>query len=96
MRFRDGDKLPSPRHRSRSMRRKKVRTPGGRLVTHYSRRKPSKPVCASCGALLSGCWSERTSKVKSKTKRRPERPYGGYLCSRCLRLSYKSSVRGSE
>ncbi|MFB0560779.1 MAG: 50S ribosomal protein L34e [Candidatus Lokiarchaeia archaeon] len=78
------------------MRRKKVRTPGRRLVTHYSRRKAGKPICASCGAPLPGCWSERTSNAKSKTQRRPERPYGGYLCSRCLKSFYKSSIRGSE
>ncbi|MGQ9719953.1 MAG: 50S ribosomal protein L34e [Candidatus Jordarchaeum sp.] len=88
--------MPSPRYRSRSMIRRKVRTPGGKLVTHYSRRKANKPVCASCGAHLPGSWSQSTSNLKSKTQRRPERPYGGYLCSKCLKLFYKSSVRGSE
>nr|MDO8081949.1 50S ribosomal protein L34e [Candidatus Freyarchaeota archaeon] len=88
--------MPSPKYRSRSMLRKKVRTPGGIPVTHYSRKKANKPVCASCGAPLPGCWSERTLDAKSKTQRRPERPYGGYLCSRCLKLFYKSSIRGSE
>ncbi|MEX2725275.1 MAG: 50S ribosomal protein L34e [Candidatus Freyarchaeota archaeon] len=90
------NKLPSPKYRSRSMLRKKVRTSGGKLVTHYRRKKANKPVCASCGALLSGCWSESVSHLKSKTQRRPDRPYGGYLCSKCLKSFYKISVRGSE
>ncbi|MEM2145897.1 MAG: hypothetical protein QW279_11085 [Candidatus Jordarchaeaceae archaeon] len=88
--------MPSPKYRSRSMLRKKVRTPGGNLTPHYSRKKADKPVCASCGAFLPGCKSESAQNVKSRTQRRPERPYGGYLCPRCLRLLYKNSVRGSQ
>lgn len=88
--------MPSPKYRSRSMLRKKVRTPGGNLTPHYNRKKTGKPVCTSCGALLHGCKSEYISGAKSRTQRRPERPYGGYLCPRCLKLLYKNSVRGSQ
>jgi large subunit ribosomal protein L34e len=87
--------MPSPKYRSRSMLRKKVITPGGKLASHYNRKKANKPVCASCGTLLHSCKSERLD-TKSRTQRRPERPYGGHLCPRCLKLLYKSNVRGSQ
>ncbi|MBV1767120.1 MAG: 50S ribosomal protein L34e, partial [Methanobacterium sp.] len=29
----------------------------------------------------------------SKTKKRPNRPYGGYLCSECARKHFKKEAR---
>ncbi len=73
--------------KSRTFRRVKVKTPGGRTVTHYRKRKPAKAKCASCKAPLKGVPRERPYKIKrlAKTKKRPERPFGGVLCSRCAR-----------
>lgn len=79
--------MVAPRYRSRRMRRVHVKTPGGRLVLHHERRKPGKPQCSDCGEYLKGVAHGIESKVRklSKTQRRPERPYGGVLCSKCLR-----------
>ena len=70
-----------------SLRQIFVKTPGGKTVVHYKRKKPSKAHCAECGAVLSGVAREIPSKIKniSKTAKRPQRAYGGMLCSRCAR-----------
>ena len=75
--------LPAPRYRSRSLRRRKVRTPGGKLVVHYSKRDNDWAHCAICGAPLFGV--PKDPKEYPKSSRRPERPYGGYICASCLR-----------
>ena len=75
------------KHKSRTYRRVKKVTPGGRNVIHYEKRKPSKAHCAECGAVLPGVASERPYKMQNmpKTAKRPERPFGGVLCSKCAR-----------
>jgi large subunit ribosomal protein L34e len=71
------------------------RTPGGQNVLRYKKKKPSKHVCAECGAILHGVPRGRPYEIKklSKTKRTPNRPFGGYLCSKCLRKHFKSEAR---
>ena len=79
--------MPQPYKRSRSLRRVYVKLPGGRVTMHYRKRKPGKAKCGNCHALLKGTLRERPNKMSNlpKTKKRPERPYGGNLCSRCMR-----------
>ncbi len=83
------------KQKSRTFRRISKKTPGGKLVTHYERRKPAKAICTMCGNVLKGVIQAIPSKVKaeSKTKRRPERPFGGVLCSACTRNVLKQKVR---
>ena len=83
-----------PALRSRSLRRRQLRTPGGRTVTHYEKRKPGPARCAVCGRPLAGVPRLRSSKLRKlpKTAKRPERPYGGYLCHRCLTRLLKASI----
>lgn len=61
--------------------------PGGRTALHYKERKPGKAKCGNCGSILQGVPRERSLKMHKmpKTEKRPERPYGGNLCSRCMR-----------
>ena len=79
--------MPEPYKRSRSLRRLKKKVPGGRTVTHYKKKKPKAARCGNCNAVLKGVLRERPFKMQTlpKTKKRPERPYGGNLCSRCMR-----------
>ncbi len=79
--------MVAPRFRSRRFRRVHVKTPGGSVKLHHERRRPGKPQCADCGKYLKGVIRGIISKVRktSKTQRRPERPYGGVLCSKCMR-----------
>ncbi|MBI2129611.1 50S ribosomal protein L34e [Candidatus Woesearchaeota archaeon] len=81
--------------KSRTFRRVFVKTPGGKTVIHYEKRKPSKAHCANCGSVLSGVPRERPFKMMKmgKTEKRPERPYGGMLCSKCMRLKIKESIK---
>ena len=87
--------MTAPRLRSRSLRRIFTKVPGGRTKLHYKKRKPEGAKCGSCGDLLKGVPREfpfRISKM-AKTKKRPERPYGGVLCSRCMRLAILDKTR---
>ncbi|MBU0530824.1 MAG: 50S ribosomal protein L34e [Candidatus Aenigmatarchaeota archaeon] len=86
--------MPRPALRSRSMRRVKKKTPGGRSVIHYSKKKPKPAVCASCKAKLHGVPRDLPYKIGklAKTKKRPERPFGGHLCSKCARHAIKSTL----
>ena len=72
-----------------------VKASGGRTVIQYRKKKPNAAKCASCGAKLSGTLRERPYKMKTlpKTKKRPERAYGGYLCSKCSR---KKIIQGAR
>ena len=85
------------RYKSRQAHRMlSVKVPGGRTVIHFKKKKPSKAKCASCGKVLSGVPRERPHKMRkmSKTKKRPERPYGGKLCSKCTRKLLRAKARG--
>jgi len=83
------------KHKSRTFRRVFRKTPGGRVALHYRKRKPKKNRC-SCGALLKGVPRERPYKMMTmaKTKKRPERPYGGVLCTKCMRKKIIEEARG--
>lgn len=87
--------MPEPYKRSRSLRRLQIKVPGGITKTHYRKRKPGKAKCGSCEALLKGVPRERSLKMSKmqKTKKRPERPYGGNLCSKCSRLLIVEKAR---
>jgi len=80
--------------KSRTFRRIKKRVVSG-TVTHYTKRKPAKCKCANCSVPLKGVKSDLPSKIQklSKSERRPERPFGGVLCSQCARKEHKKSAR---
>lgn len=83
--------------RSRSLKRTQKKVPGGRTVTHYKKKKVSQAKCAKCGKPLQGVPRKRPSELKKlpKSQRRPDRPYGGNLCSECMREVFREKVRGS-
>lgn len=77
--------------RSRSFKRTAYRTPGGENKIRYKRKIGSQPSCGDCGTVLKG-----VPKIVSKypkTQRRPERPFGGVLCSACMRNKIKAGAR---
>ena len=87
--------MPQPRKKSRSLRRIHVKTPGGRTTIHYKHSKPKSAKCGKCGAVLKGIVRERPFKMKKigKTKKRPTRPYGGVLCTKCTRTLFIEKAR---
>ena len=82
------------RIKSRTMRRVAVKLPGNRSVIHYRKRKPSRAICGECGAKLNGVPRERPYKMMNmpKSKKRPERPFGGVLCTKCMRKKILGSI----
>ncbi|MBD3319077.1 50S ribosomal protein L34e [Candidatus Woesearchaeota archaeon] len=76
--------------KSRTFRRVHVMTPGGTKARVFKRRTPKAAHCP-CGALLKGVPRALPSTLQNmpKTHKRPERPFGGVLCSACLRAKVK-------
>ena len=87
--------MPAPRLRSRSLRKIFTKVPGGETNIHFKKKKPKAAKCGNCGAVLKGIPREFPFRMKkmAKTKKRPERPYGGVLCSRCMRENIINKVR---
>ena len=56
--------------------------------------KRSVAVCASCGARLQGVPRAGMIGIRriAASNRRPNRPYGGSLCGRCMREVFKSKI----
>jgi large subunit ribosomal protein L34e len=92
--------MPTGKHKSRSLRRIFVRTPGSKTVVHYKQRKPAKAHCTGCYRVLAGVPQATTAVMRSlpKTQKRPERPYGGMYCTVCTRriLQVKARAGGVQ
>ncbi len=88
--------MVEPRLRSGSMKATAKRTPGGRVVVHYRKKRAKAAKCARCGKKLQGMKILRPWALKriNKSKKKVNRPYGGYLCSSCMRVEIKARVRG--
>ncbi|MFQ5800775.1 MAG: 50S ribosomal protein L34e [Candidatus Hydrothermarchaeales archaeon] len=85
--------MPAPRLRSRSIAKKRKRTPGGRKVVHYKKKPPAYARCGICKKLLLGVPRKGVSKL-TRSQRVPNRPYGGNLCTKCVRSLLKEKARG--
>jgi len=87
--------MPAPRLRSRTLRKVFRKTPGGTTVLHRVKRNPSKAKCGSCGVELKAVPRKTASQMKNtaKTQKRPERPFGGVLCSKCMRKHLITKAR---
>ncbi|WP_338601056.1 50S ribosomal protein L34e [Sulfolobus tengchongensis] len=84
--------MPRPALRSRSLRRVYVKLPSGKTTIHYEKKKNDLAKCALCKKPLNGTKTDNLYKY-SKVEKRPERPFGGYLCSSCLTHLIKQAVR---
>ena len=87
--------MPRGMFKSRTFRRVFKKLPGGTTVMRFLRRKPQGAHCARCGAQLHGIPRKLPKQMKNmaKSKKRPERTYGGVLCSRCLKDTIKMDAR---
>ena len=79
--------MVAPRFRSRSKRRVYVKMPGGKTKIHYRARKPKVAHCSITGQALHGIPRATPAQLSNmpKSKKRPERPFGGVLSSRAMR-----------
>ncbi len=80
-----------PALRSRSLRRVQRRTPGGRTVTHYSKKFASPPRSAITGEPIQGVG--KRAKAERGGFRAPSRPYGGYVSHKVLERALRLAVR---
>jgi large subunit ribosomal protein L34e len=73
----------------------KIRLPSGKTAFKKKLKKASPAKCAVCGKPLQGIPRLRQAEARKlpKSKRKPERPYGGYLCSECTREIFKEKAR---
>ncbi len=87
--------MVSGRFKSRTFKRIFKKTPGGKTVLRYLLRKPNKARCAKCGDVLKGVARERPTKMKNmpKSQKTVSRPYGGNLCSKCMRETIKEKAK---
>lgn len=83
--------------KSRAHRRIFIKTTKGTKVV-IRRKQPSKAKCADCGKALSGVANKLPYILNrlSKTAKRPNRPYGGFLCSTCSRKKILNEVNLKE
>ena len=88
--------MPEGKKKSGRYRRVFVKTPGGRTTIHYRQQKASKALCARCKTPLHGVPTGILVEVMKlpKSSRRPERPFGGNLCSACTRQVLLRRARG--
>lgn len=63
---------------------KVVRSPSGKHVIRRIDKKRNIDKCAICKGPLYGTYHGKGK--LSKSSRRPKRPYGGYICSNCLKI----------
>lgn len=80
-------------YRTRSLRRIKVRLPGGRVAIHYKKRNPKQAKCAETKKPLPGIprYSSRKLGRLPKSQRKPNRPYGGVFSSEIMRKKISES-----
>ena len=73
----------------------KKRLPSGKIKTVTKRKKPKIAKCSICKMPLHGVPREIPSRIKklSLSEKRPNRPYGGNLCSSCARELLKEKAR---
>jgi len=69
---------------------RKVKTPGGKLVLHYTGKKGKSPTCgdAGCNLRLNGIPALRPVEYSriSKRQKKVTRAYGGSRCAKCVRM----------
>ena len=74
------------------------RTPGNRTVTHTKPKKTGHHECALCHGILHGTPRGAVVQIRkiTKTERRPTRPFGGQLCTKCTRkvMSHRAQLKG--
>ncbi len=77
---------------NRVKKRKFRKTPGGRVVIHYSKAKHDYAECAITGQKLPGTGNQSKSKIRAiaKTHRRPSVKFGGMLSSSARRQIWEN------
>jgi len=86
--------MPLPKNRSTSMRKVHVRTPKGGKAIHYERREKVK--CHTCAITGGKLQAVNSRQGIAKSKRRPNRKFGGNLTSKASARVIKFATRVKE
>lgn len=81
--------------KSGSARRVHKRTPGGKTVLTFKRKKLGQAKCQLTGAKLSGVPRSKLTKI-AKSSRRPTRPFGGVLSPSAMKRVLIARTRFKE
>ena len=84
--------MPRPAHRSRSVRRIKRKTPGGRTAVHYEKKAKGVPRCPVTGLAIGGM-DKKIYRFGVRV-RAPSRPYGGVFSHKVLARGLRLAARG--
>jgi len=74
------------------------KSPSGKKVVIYKPPKAGRAKCAVCSAKLNAVPSRSPAGMRklAKTKKRPERRFGGVLCASCTSQIVKEKIRLQE
>ncbi|CEO96017.1 Large ribosomal subunit protein eL34 [Plasmodiophora brassicae] len=74
-------------YNTKSNKVKVVKTPGGKNVLQYRKKRANGPKCGDCGLKINGIPALRPIEMKSVSKRQRtvSRAYGGSRCGTCVR-----------
>ncbi|EPR78730.1 Ribosomal protein L34 [Spraguea lophii 42_110] len=83
---------------TRSNKRKKVRTPGNRLVFQDVKKKGKGPKCGQCGIKLAGVKEARPAAFSRMRKscRKVNRILGGVQCAKCVQEKVLDAFLNAE
>jgi len=84
--------MPAWRHRTARYRKRAVRTVKGTRIL-YGERCSRPASCAMCGRPLAGVPKGKRARRVPRSSRRPNRPFGGYLCPSCARREIVAGAR---
>ncbi len=75
-----------PDKRTRSVKKVKKKTPGGRTVTHFKAEKAKACKCGRCKTLVKNIATGSNTELSgmSKSKKGTSMPYSGVLCNKCI------------
>lgn len=92
--FSEENRMPVEKRRGSAKARHRA-TPGGRQSVVYKLKKHSPALCGLCGSKLHAVPRRAPPELTklAKTERRPQRLFGGILCSRCSERILKEAVR---
>lgn len=79
----------------KAMKKVRKRTVSGKNVFVYRKGRTSSAVCNNCGREMHGMPRMTNAQIAklAKSYKRPNRKFGGYLCSRCTKEFLRNTAR---
>ncbi|TFG12920.1 50S ribosomal protein L34e [Candidatus Thorarchaeota archaeon] len=90
--------MPRPGMLTKGRANRKIKTPGGVITVHRKKFYKSSGTCAVTGKKMQLPREAKhgLNRKSSKSAKRPNRPYGGYMTSAAMKEGIKDTVRELE